>query len=131
MKERTQSTTKIKLSRAIDDMLNSATPCGRRAMSAPIAARRPEVPTIAEQGFPGFERFEGVNFWAPTGTPELAIARISEAVAVGLRDADVRARLDQLGITPVGGTPQELMAGWTAYVAWATEVIRSENLRME
>ena len=105
-----------------------------RALGVSSPARMPllpEVPTIAEQGFPGFERFEGVNFWAPTGTPESAIARVSEAVAVALRDADVRARLDQLGITPVGGTPQELLVGWAAYVAWATELIRSEGLRME
>ena len=50
---------------------------------------------------------------------------------MALRDSDVRARLDQLGITPVGGTPAELLAGWAAYVDWATALIRSENLRME
>lgn len=105
-----------------------------RALGVSSPARMPllpEVPTIAEQGFAGFERFEGVNFWAPTGTPAAAIARLNEAVVVGLRDADVRARLDQLGITPVGGTPEELAAGWGTYVAWATELIRTENLRME
>jgi tripartite-type tricarboxylate transporter receptor subunit TctC len=105
-----------------------------RALGVSSPARMPllpEVPTIAEQGFPGFERFEGVNFWAPAGTPEIAVTRIAEAVAVALRDADVRARLDQLGITPIGGTPQEMQANWTAYVAWATDVIRTENLRME
>ncbi|MBX9699935.1 MAG: tripartite tricarboxylate transporter substrate binding protein [Acetobacteraceae bacterium] len=91
----------------------------------------PEVPTIAEQGFPGFERFEGVNFWAPAGTPREAILRLNEAANVGLRDAEVRARLDGLGITPVGGTPEALAAHWAAYTAWVTALIRSEGIRME
>jgi tripartite-type tricarboxylate transporter receptor subunit TctC len=91
----------------------------------------PEVPTIAEQGFPGFERFEGVNFWVPAGTPAAAIARLNEAVAAALRDPEVRARLDQLGITGIGSTPEELAARWAAYRAWAAELIRSEGIRME
>jgi tripartite-type tricarboxylate transporter receptor subunit TctC len=91
----------------------------------------PEVPTIAEQGFPGFERFEAVNFWVPAGTPAAAIARLNEAVTAALRDPEVRARLDQLGITGTGGPPEALAATWAAYTAWATELIRSEGIRME
>ena len=105
-----------------------------RALGVTSEARMPllpEVPTIIEQGFPGLARFESVHFWAPAGTPAVAIARLQEAVAIALRDPDVRARLDQLGITPVGGTPEELLASFTAYMAWATEMIRSEGLRMD
>jgi tripartite-type tricarboxylate transporter receptor subunit TctC len=105
-----------------------------RALGVSSPARMPllpEVPTIAEQGFPGFERFEGVNFWVPAGTPAPVIARLNEAVAVGVRDPEVRERLDQLGITGIGSTPEALAGGWTAYVAWATELIRSEGIRME
>ncbi len=105
-----------------------------RALGVSSPARMPllpEVPTIAEQGFPGFERFEGVNFWAPSGTPDIAIGRLSEATAIGLRDADVRGRLDQLGITGIGSTPAELATRWAAYVAWATDLVRTEGLRME
>ena len=91
----------------------------------------PEVPTIAEQGFPGFERFEGVNFWVPAGTPRPVIDRLNEATVAGLRDAEVRARLDALGITPVGSTPEELGARMAAYRAWAAEMIRAEGIRPE
>lgn len=105
-----------------------------RALGVSSPARMPllpEVPTIAEQGFPGFERFEAVNFWVPAGTPAQAVARLQEAVVVALRDPEVRARLDQLGITGVGGTPEELGASWAAYRAWAAEMIRAEGIRLE
>lgn len=52
-------------------------------------------------------------------------------MAVAVHGPDMRTRLDQLGITAVDGTPEELLASFTAYMAWATEMIRSEGLRMD
>lgn len=105
-----------------------------RALGVSSPARMPllpEVPTIAEQGFPGFERFEGVNFWAPTGTPREAIARLNEATRAGLADPEVKARLDALGITGIGSTPEELGARMAEYRAWITALIREQGIRME
>ena len=105
-----------------------------RALGVSSPARMnllPEVPTIAEQGFPGFERFEAVNLWVPAGTPAPIILRLHEAVAAGLADPEVRERLDQLGITGVGSSPEEFAASWAAYRRWSAELIRSEGIRME
>src|SRR3712207_5066840 len=66
----------------------------------------PEVPTIAEQGFPGFERAEARNFWVPAGTPAHAVAGLHRAVVAALAEPEVRARLETLGMTPVGSTPE-------------------------
>jgi hypothetical protein len=52
-------------------------------------------------------------------------------VAIALPDPDVRVQLDQLGITPVGGNLEELLASFTAYMVRATEMIRSEGLRTD
>ena len=99
--------------------------------SAERMASLPDIPTVAEQGFPGFERFEATNLWAPIGTPLQAIARLYEAAVAALTEPEVRARLDILGMTAVGSTPAELGHFMTAYRAWAAEMIRVENIRLD
>jgi tripartite-type tricarboxylate transporter receptor subunit TctC len=91
----------------------------------------PNVPTIAEQGFPGFARYEEMNFWLPAGTPEPVIARLNAATLAALAEPEVRARLDGLGMTPIGSTPAELAASIVAYREAAAEIIRAEGIRME
>ena len=89
----------------------------------------PEVPTVAEQGFPGFERAETSSFWAPTGTPPDAIARLNQAMRAALAEPEVRAGLERLGMSPVGSSPAELAANSAAYRAFAEELIRSEGIK--
>ena len=89
----------------------------------------PEVPTVAEQGFPGFERAEATSFWAPTGTPAEAITRLHQAVLAALAEPDTRNRLETLGMTPLGSTPAELGAYSAAYRSFAAEMIRAEGIK--
>ncbi len=67
----------------------------------------PEVPTIAEQGFPDYE----VNGWygwlAPAGTPPKIIARLYEEAARAVRMDDVREKFAAYGAVPLGSTPDE------------------------
>jgi len=105
-----------------------------RALGVSSPARMPllpEVPTVAEQGFPGFERQEAMNLWVPAGVPPGVIGRLHEAVRAALAEPKVRARLDGLGMTAVGSAPAELGAYMAAYRAAAAEVIRAEGLRLE
>ena len=105
-----------------------------RALAISSAERMPSlpaVPTVAEQGFPGFERSEATNLWVPAGTPALAIARLHEAVVVALAEPEVRTRLDGLGMTPIGSTPAERGTFMAAYRAWAAEMIRAEEIKLE
>lgn len=94
-------------------------------------ASLPDIPTIAEQGFPGFERAEATSLWAPTGTPAEAIAKLHGAAVAALAEPEVLARLEQIGMTPVGSRPEELAAAMAAYRAFAAEMIRAEGIRPE
>ena len=89
----------------------------------------PDIPTIAEQGFPGFQKMETASLWAPAGTPPDAIARLREAVVAALADPDVRGRLETLGMNPVGSTPAELGASTLAHTAAVAELYRAEGIR--
>ena len=65
----------------------------------------PEVPTVAESGFPGFEAGSWFGFFAPKGTPEHVIATMNKAVNEVL--PSLEAQLVREGADPVGGTPQQ------------------------
>jgi len=70
----------------------------------------PEVPTIAESGFPGFEGYEWWVLLAPAGTPRDVIAKLNAEVQRILGLPDVRERLLSLGTEPTGGSPEQLAA---------------------
>jgi tripartite-type tricarboxylate transporter receptor subunit TctC len=78
------------------------------------AARRiaaaPEIPTIAEQGVPGFEAVAWLGLLAPAGTPPALVARINADAVAALRAPDLQPRFLELGIEPVGNTPEEFTA---------------------
>ncbi len=78
--------------------------------SATRLAALPDVPTVAEQGFPGYELNEWNGLYGPAGLPEPVVMRWYEAVRAALADPGVRARLDTLGAIPVGNNPQAFAA---------------------
>jgi tripartite-type tricarboxylate transporter receptor subunit TctC len=87
-----------------------------RALAVSTASRLatlPEVPTVAEQGFPGYELNEWNGLYAPAGLPPAATERLHAAAIHALADATVRQRLDALGAVPVGSAP----ADFARYVA--------------
>jgi len=65
----------------------------------------PDVPTIAEQGFPGYELNEWNGLFAPAGLPAPIVKRMHEAVLAALADPAVRQRIEALGAIPVGSDP--------------------------
>lgn len=81
-------------------------------------AALPDVPTVAESGFPGFE----INVWymllGPAGLPDAVMKRWSEAMQAALRDPANRARLEEAGFIPGGGSVQD-----------AAELVRREAER--
>jgi tripartite-type tricarboxylate transporter receptor subunit TctC len=66
-----------------------------------------DIPTIAEQDFPGFEAMAWYALFAPTGTPPDIVAKVAADTSKALQMADVKERLSALGADPVGGTPEE------------------------
>ena len=67
----------------------------------------PNVPTIAESGFPDFSADSWAALLAPKGTPAALIAKLQEAVAEVLARDDVRERLEGAGAKAVGSTPEQ------------------------
>jgi tripartite-type tricarboxylate transporter receptor subunit TctC len=68
----------------------------------------PDVPTVAESGYPGFEAYSWIGIFAPAGTPEAVIRRLHQDFTAALQDPEVKAKLVAAGFEPVGSTPQDL-----------------------
>lgn len=67
----------------------------------------PDVPTIAESGYPGFEVNNWYGMLAPAKTPAEIVTRLNEAINAGLATPEIQARIASLGAQPGGGTPQQ------------------------
>lgn len=71
------------------------------------SASMPEVPTIAESGYAGFDMTQWFGILAPIGTPPEVVARLSSEFQKALADPGVKQRLANSGLEPVGGSPAE------------------------
>lgn len=68
----------------------------------------PDVPTVAEKGFPGFEVYAWQGLVVPANTPDPVVAKLNAALNASLTSKAVADRLDGLGIEPTPSTPGEL-----------------------
>ena len=89
----------------------------------------PELPTIAESGFPGFEATSWFALLAPTGTPAPIVEKVRSDAAKILGDPKLRGRFAQLGLDTVGGSPDELAAVIKADIAKWAKVIRDAGIK--
>ncbi|WP_043362231.1 tripartite tricarboxylate transporter substrate binding protein [Belnapia sp. F-4-1] len=94
-------------------------------------ANLPMVPAVAEQGFPGFDIYDWLGFYAPRGTPEPAVTRLAEAAAAGMRDPAAVKRLGEIGMIPVGSGPDEFGAFFADQRQRMGELIKAEGIRVE
>jgi tripartite-type tricarboxylate transporter receptor subunit TctC len=81
---------------------------GLRALAVSSTKRSrslPEVPTVEERGFPGFEAGSWFGFFAPKGTPEAVIATLNKAVNEAL--PALQEQMIREGADPVGGSPEQ------------------------
>ena len=105
-----------------------------RALAVSSRARLPafpDVPTVAESGFPGFEADQWYGIVAPAGTPAARVARLNEAINLALALPAVRAPLAAEGAVPAPATAKafgELIA--TEIPRWR-EVVRAGHVTLE
>ena len=71
----------------------------------------PDLPTVAEAGFPGFEAAQRYGLIAPAGTPPAIIAKLNAALHEALTSDEVKARIATEGADPIPGTPRGLRQG--------------------
>jgi tripartite-type tricarboxylate transporter receptor subunit TctC len=91
--------------------------------SAKRATQAPDVPTIAESGFPGFHAESWNGVLAPAATPDVIVERIAAEFARAAKDPKFLERLDQEGVDPLGSSPAETARFIAADMAlWADAV---------
>ena len=78
------------------------------ALGARRFAQLPELPTVAESGYPGYSAGAWNALLAPAGTPADIVQLLNDATRKAIADPAVRAQLIQLGSAPVATSPQEL-----------------------
>jgi tripartite-type tricarboxylate transporter receptor subunit TctC len=81
-----------------------------RALAVTSAARMqqlPDIPTVAEQGFPGYEVHSWWGIVAPTGVPMPILQRLHAEMKNVLGTLQMRERLEQLGMTIRASSPEE------------------------
>jgi tripartite-type tricarboxylate transporter receptor subunit TctC len=91
----------------------------------------PDVPTVAESGFPGFEDYTWVGVFVPAGTPKSVVTRINADVEMLLQQPAVREQLAAVGFDPVGGSPESFARYIKQEIGkWAT-VVRETGIKAE
>jgi tripartite-type tricarboxylate transporter receptor subunit TctC len=91
----------------------------------------PDVPSIAESGFAGFDMTQWFGALAPIGTPKEVVERLSAEFLKALADPTVRQRLANSGLEPVGGSPAEFAQRIREEsVAWA-RAAKEFGIRLE
>jgi tripartite-type tricarboxylate transporter receptor subunit TctC len=95
------------------------------------SAALPDLPTVAESGFPGFEATSWNALLAPAGTPPEVIGKVNGGVNAYLRSDKGREDLAKFEMQAGGGTPQDLKAFMASEVAKWGPIIKAANITME
>lgn len=90
----------------------------------------PQVPTMAESGVPGYEAIGWLGLMAPAATPPQAIARLRDAAAKALSQAEVTAELKRLGVTPAAGSSQQFGSFVRDETAKWQKVMKAGNITL-
>jgi tripartite-type tricarboxylate transporter receptor subunit TctC len=91
----------------------------------------PEVPTFAQAGGPPLESSTWVLFMAPGNTPPAIIDRLAQETAKAINDSDIKERFNQIGIQPVGNTPDQAAAFLGAEIGKWAKVITTAGVKAE
>jgi tripartite-type tricarboxylate transporter receptor subunit TctC len=108
---------------------------GKAKLLATLGLKRnprfPDLPTLGESGFPGFNVIGWIALMAPKGTPPDIISAVQGKLAQAVKRDEVRARLHAIDAYPVLNTPQEFAAEWKTERDTWERVIKARNLKIE
>jgi tripartite-type tricarboxylate transporter receptor subunit TctC len=91
----------------------------------------PDVPTTREAGMPGLESGTWYTVLAPAGTPGSIVEKLNRQINAALNDPSFRKRVQAMGVTPMGGTPDEVTSYIAAESARWSDVVKSAGIRMD
>ncbi len=92
---------------------------------------RPDVPTIAESGYEGFESNEWAGLFGPAGTPPAVVQALSDALVEAVAVPAIRQRLVQIGCVPLATRPADFARFVTEGRATMAALVRDANIRAE
>ena len=91
----------------------------------------PEVPTVAESGYPGYQATNWYAYVVPAKTPGAIIARLNQALNQSLRDPGILDALKKQGLNASPGTPEQLRAFMQSeYETWG-KVVKQAKMQIE
>jgi tripartite-type tricarboxylate transporter receptor subunit TctC len=91
----------------------------------------PNVPTIAESGWPGFEAMAWIGLFTTAGTPKGVIERLNSEVNRIIREPEIARKLAEQGVTRVGGTPDEFAAFVSRELKRWRDAAQAANVKLE
>jgi tripartite-type tricarboxylate transporter receptor subunit TctC len=95
------------------------------------APQIPETPTLAEAGLPGINVTSWFALAGPKGVPQPIVRQLSQAITESLARPEIKARLEQIGVRAVGGSPDDLRRAQAAEIVKWSSVIRDAGISLE
>lgn len=91
----------------------------------------PNVPTIAEQGLPGFDSRGWMGFFVPKGTPKDVVEKLAAESRKAVQSDDIKARFATMELSPLGSTPEEFEKVYRADRALFQKIIKDANIPLQ
>jgi tripartite-type tricarboxylate transporter receptor subunit TctC len=91
----------------------------------------PDVATVAELGYPGFEAALWLGILAPSGTPQPIIERLNRELTAIVATPDFRTLMDKNGAEPISNTPEQFAAMIRAEVDRYTKVVKAVGIKLD
>jgi tripartite-type tricarboxylate transporter receptor subunit TctC len=99
--------------------------------SAQRVAALPDLPTIGESGYPGFEAWAWQGFVAPARTPRDVVMKLNAAFVKVMGDATIKQRLSESGFEPQTSTPEQFSTYMKSEIAKWAKVIRDSRISLD
>ena len=94
-------------------------------------AELPDVPTLDESGFPGYDVSNWNGLWVPARTPKAVVDRLQREISKLLQAPELKERIASQGNVPVGDTPEEFAAYLKKETAKWSKVIKEASVKLE
>ncbi len=108
---------------------------GRLRALARTGAKRsesmPDLPTVAESGYPGFQVLQWYGLVVPGATPKRIVERIHAASLQALKDSEILVAMNRLGFEPEPSTPAGLPARIKKETAMWAGIIKDAKIRLQ
>ena len=102
-----------------------------RALAVTMSKRiavHPDIPTVAELGYPGFRLDSWAGVFAPAKTPRAIVSKLNSEIVRALNEADIQQRFAVLGMEPAPCTPEQLDKFLAAQIALVAQLAKKAGI---